>query len=141
MDFDEYIKFANENPIGFLATLDGEQPRVRGFQLWYADKSGLYYGSAAGKDIYKQLKTNSQVEVCFFNPKSKDMQQMRVTGTVEFINDIEMKKKLLDARPFLKQAGLTQENPGLILFKVTKCIAHFWTFSKAMEPKKSVSFA
>ena len=93
MDVDEYIKFANENPIGFLATVDNRQPRVRGFQLWYADKSGLYYSSAAGKDIYKQLKAEPKVEVCFFNPKSKDMQQMRVTGTVEFIDDIEMKKE------------------------------------------------
>ena len=141
MELDEYIKFANENPIGFLATVDDKQPRVRGFQLWYADKSGLYYSSAAGKDIYKQLKTNPKVEVCFFNPKSKDMQQMRVTGTVEFINDIEMKKKLLDARPFLKQAGLTPENPGLILFKVAKCTAHFWTFATNSQPKKFVSFA
>ncbi len=138
---EEYIKFANENPISFLATLEGDQPRVRGFQLWYADKSGLYYSSAAAKDIIKQLKANPKVEVCFFSSKNKDMQQMRVTGTVEFVKDIEMKKKLLDARPFLKQAGLTPENPGLILLKVTKCKAHFWTFSKAMEPKKSVSFA
>ena len=141
MDFDEYIKFANENPIGFLATVDNGQPRVRGFQLWYADKSGLYYSSAANKDIYKQLKAKPKVEVCFFNSKSKDMQQMRVTGTVEFINDIEMKKKLLDARPFLKQAGLTPENPGLILFKIIKCTAHFWTFATNNQPKKFVSFA
>ena len=141
MDVDEYIKFANENPIGFLATIDNEQPRVRGFQLWYADKSGLYYSSAAGKDICKQLKAKPQVEVCFFNTKSKEMQQMRVTGKVEFINDIEMKKKLLDARPFLKQAGLTPENPGLIVFKIIKCTAHFWTFATSNQPKKCVSFA
>ena len=64
MELDEYIKFANENPISFLATVDGTQPRVRGFQLWYADKSGLYYSSAAGKDIYKQLKANPKVEAC-----------------------------------------------------------------------------
>jgi pyridoxamine 5'-phosphate oxidase len=141
MDLDECIKFANENPIGFLATMDGGQPRVRGFQLWYADKTGLYYSSAAGKDIYKQLKANPKVEVCFFNSKSKEMQQMRITGTVEFINDIEMKTKLLDARPFLKKAGLTPENPGLILFKIIKCTAHFWTFATNNEPKKFVSFA
>ena len=141
MDIDEYIKFANENPVGFLATVDNRQPRVRGFQLWYADKTGLYYSSAAAKDICKQMKTNPKVEVCFFNSKSKEMQQMRVTGTVEFINDIEMKKKLLDARPFLKQAGLTPENPGLILFKIVKCTAHFWTFATGNQPKKCVSFA
>jgi uncharacterized pyridoxamine 5'-phosphate oxidase family protein len=141
MELDEYLKFANENPISYLATIDGTQPRVRGLQLWYADKTGLYYSSAANKDICKQLKENPKVEVCFFNPKSKEMQQMRVTGTVQFIDDKEMKKKLLDARPFLKQAGLTPENPGLILFKVSKCTAHFWTFATNNQPKKCVSFA
>ena len=90
---EDYIKFANENPISFLATVEGDQPRVRGFQLWYADKSGLQRHSAAAKDIIEQLKANPKVEVCFFNNKSKDMQQMRVTGTVEFVNGIEMKKE------------------------------------------------
>ncbi len=138
---EEYIKFLNENPIGFLATVDSGQPRVRGFQLWYADKSGLYYSSAAGKDIYKQLKVSPKVEVCFFNSKSKDLQQLRVTGTVEFVDDVEMKKKLLDARPFLRKAGLTPENPGLILFRIVKCTAHFWTLATGNEPKKIVIFA
>jgi pyridoxamine 5'-phosphate oxidase len=141
MELADYIRFANENPGSFLSTVDGSQPRVRGFQLWYADKSGLYYSSAAGKDIYKQLKANPKVEACFVNTKSKDLQQMRVTGTVQFIEDLEMKKKLLDARPFLKQAGLTTENPGLILFKVSNCTAHFWTFATGNQPKKFVSFA
>ncbi len=138
---EEYIKFANENPISFLATLDGNQARVRGFQLWYADKTGLYYSTAANKDVIIQLKANPKVEACFFSSKSKEMQQMRVTGTVEFVNDLEMKKKLLDARPFLKQAGLTPENPGLILLKIVKCTAHFWTFATGNQPKKCVSFA
>jgi pyridoxamine 5'-phosphate oxidase len=141
MELNDYIKFANENPISYLATIEGTQPRVRGFQLWYADETGLYYSSAAGKEIYKQLKDNPKVEICFFNTKNKEMQQMRVSGTVQFINDIEMKKKLLDARPFLKQAGLTPENPELVLFKVTKCKAHFWTFATGNQPKKFVSFA
>jgi uncharacterized pyridoxamine 5'-phosphate oxidase family protein len=141
MELDDCIKFANENPISFLSTVDGSQPRVRGFQLWYADNSGLYYSSAASKDVYKQLKANSKVEVCFVNTKGKEMQQMRVTGTVEFIDDLEMKKKLLDARPFLKQAGLTPENPGLLVIKVAKCTAHFWTFATGNQPKKFVSFA
>ncbi len=141
MEVNEYIKFANENPISYLATMEGNQPRVRGFQLWYADNTGLYYSSAAGKEIYKQLKDNPKVEICFFNSKSKEMQQMRVSGTVQFVDDLEMKKKLLDARPFLKQAGLTPENPELILFKVTKCTAHFWTFATGNQPKKFVSFA
>jgi hypothetical protein len=64
---------------------------------------------------------------------------MRVMGTVEFVNDLEMKKKLLDAKPFLKQAGLTPENPGLILLKIIKCTAHFWTFATNNQPKNLLS--
>ena len=72
MEVNDYIKFANENPISYLATIEGTQPHVRGFQLWYADNTGLYYSSAAGKEIYKQLKDNPKVEICFFNSKSKE---------------------------------------------------------------------
>ncbi len=71
MEVNDYIKFANENPISYLATIEGTQPHVRGFQLWYADNTGLYYSSAAGKEIYKQLKDNPKVEICFLTLKAK----------------------------------------------------------------------
>ena len=140
LEIDEYIKFANDNPTSYLATVDGDQPRVRGLLLWFADKTGLYYNIGAMKDIYKQLQANPKVEVCFFNPKSKSMQMMRVTGQVEFLNDLDLKKRLIEARPFLKQWGLTPENPGLIVFRVAKCKAHFWTIETNMQPKKYVTF-
>lgn len=140
MEIDEYIKFANDNPTSYIATVDGDQPRVRGLLLWFADKTGLYYNIGAMKDIYKQLLANPKVEVCFFNPKSKSMQMMRVTGQVGFLNDLELKKRLIEARPFLKQWGLTPENPGLIVFRVAKCKAHFWTIETNMQPKKFVTF-
>lgn len=108
--------------------------------LWFADKTGLYYNIGAMKDIYKQLLTNHKVEVCFFNQKSKNMDQMRVTGQVEFVNNLDLKKKLVDARPFLKQWGLTPESPDLIVFRVAKCQAHFWTIETNMQPKQYVSF-
>jgi hypothetical protein len=40
MELDDYIKFANENPVSYFATADGDQPRVRGLLLWYAEKTG-----------------------------------------------------------------------------------------------------
>ena len=71
MELNEILKFVNDNPISFFATLDGDQPKVRALQLFSADKTGLYYSIDASKDVYKQLKVNSKVEVCFFDPKSK----------------------------------------------------------------------
>jgi uncharacterized pyridoxamine 5'-phosphate oxidase family protein len=138
MEIDDYLKFANANQASYFATVDGDQPRVRALLMWYADLSGLYYGIDASKDVYKQLKANPKVEVCFFEPKSNKM--MRVAGKVEFLNDLNLKKKLIEARPFLKQMGLTPESPGLIIFRVSKCTAHFWTRETTSEPKKCVSF-
>jgi pyridoxamine 5'-phosphate oxidase len=140
MELDDYIKFANENPISYLATADSDQPRVRGLLLWFADKTGLYYNIGAMKEVYKQLKAHPKVEVCFFNSKSKSMDQMRVTGQVEFLNDLDLKKKLVEARPFLKQWGLTPESSNLILFRVAKCKAYLWTIETNTQPKQYISF-
>ena len=147
MEIDDYIKFANANPASYLATVDGGQPRVRALLMLFADTSGLYYGVSTAKDVYKQLKANPKVEVCFFEPKSNlnEMfgyrgKMMRVTGQVEFLNDLDLKKKLIEARSLLNLMGLTPESPGLIIFRVAKCTAHFWTRETDLEPKKYVSF-
>ena len=110
MELNELLKFVTDNPISFFATLDGDQPR-RALQLFSADKTGLYYSTDASKDVYKQLKVNPEVEVCFFDPKSKTGDMVRVTGKVEFVQDIEMKRKVIEARPFLKQMGIYGRKP------------------------------
>ncbi len=140
MEIDRYIKFANDNPNSYMATADGDQPHVRGMLMWYADKTGLYYNTGASKDLYRQMKANQKVEVCFFDPKSKGMNQMRVTGQVEFISDMKIREKLVEARPFLKQMGFGAESPNLIVFRVVRCTAHFWTWETNLKPKEYVSF-
>ncbi len=140
MNVDDCIKFANSNPISYIATADGDQPHVRGMLMWFADKTGLYYNTGATKDIYRQMKNNQKVEVCFFDPKAKGMDQMRVTGQVEFIDDMKIREKLVEARPFLKQMGFGADSPKLIVFRVVKCTAHFWTWETNLQPKEYVSF-
>ena len=108
--------------------------------MWYADKTGFYYNTGASKDLYQQLKANSKVELCFFDTKSKNMDQMRVTGQVEFISDMTIREKLLEARPFLKQMGFEADSPKLIVFRIVKCIAHFWTWETNLQPKEYLSF-
>jgi len=140
LQFEECIKFANENPSSYLATVEGDQPRVCGMLMWVANETGFYYNTGAMKELYKQLQANPQVELCFFDPKTPNLKMMRVTGKVEFVDDLELKKKLVEARPFLAHMGLTPENPALILFRVPKGEIHFWTMDTNMEPKKKLAF-
>ncbi len=71
MNFEDCIKLTSENPTAYVATLDGNQPRVRALLMWRADKTGFYFQSGTVKELYTQLKANPKVEVCFFNNKQK----------------------------------------------------------------------
>ena len=42
MKFKDRIKFANDNPLTHIATVEGDQPRVRGFSIQYTDESGSF---------------------------------------------------------------------------------------------------
>ena len=80
MDINECIIFANENPVTYIATAEGDQPRVRPFAMWFADKSGFYYHTGSPKAVCQQLKKNPKVELCFYKPGEAAGTMMRVTG-------------------------------------------------------------
>ncbi len=140
MDFKDCIKFANETPVCYLATMDGNQPRVRALGFWFADDKGFYFQIGAMKNIYGQLQANRKVEACFWQPGEATGTMMRVAGEVEFLDDQELKKKVLEDRPFLKEFGMTFDHPGLIIFRITKGEAYFWTMKTNFEPKKFIKF-
>jgi pyridoxamine 5'-phosphate oxidase len=132
MDFKECTDFANAVHNCFIATADGNQPRVRALGIWFADDTGFYFQTASVKAIYQQLKKNNKVELCFYGKMndSSDNKMMRVTGEVEFINDITLRKKVLEQRAFLKSYGINKpEDPRLVVFCVNKGEAYFWTMA------------
>ena len=103
--------------------------------MWFADENGFYFHTGATKDVCKQLKTNPKVEVCFYaigDPKTAKM--MRVAGEVEFLDDIALKTRLLEERPFLKAIVRSgAEDPLLVLFRVYTGEAHFWSMEDNMR--------
>ena len=102
MSFQDCIQFATENPVCYLATMDGDQPRVRTYLLWFADENGFYFATFSPKGVCKQLQAHPLVEVCFYN-NATDLggaKHMRVTGTVEFVDDLALKTRLLETAPF-----------------------------------------
>lgn len=134
MKFQDCIKFAKENPVCYVATTEGNQPRVRILRMWFADDKGLYFQTESIKSIYKQLKDNNKAELCFYVPGSDLGTVMRVAGKVEFVNDIALKSKVLVDRPFLKAMGIKgPEDPMLVIFRVHSGEAYFWTMSHNMK--------
>ena len=135
------IEFANENKMCcYLATLDNDQPRVRAMQFWFANQTGFYFQTGTIKDLYKQLKTNPKVEVCFYKPDKMPGTTLRIAGKIEFVDDKQLKEKVMVERPFLKEMGLTSESPVLIIFRIAHGEAHFWTMETNLKPKEIIRF-
>ena len=96
MDIKECIKFANKNPICFVATCDHGRPRVRCMGFWFADETGFYFQTGTMKEIVEQIRTNPNIEVCFYKPSEFIGETMRVRGEAEFVTDEDLKRKVID---------------------------------------------
>ena len=135
MKITEFIEFAKANPVCYLATTDGDQPHVRGMQMFFADTTGFYFGTLSPKNMSKQLHNNPKVEVCFFNHPHdfSHAKQMRLTGEVEFIDDPDLLHRIHKERQFLDDIAGKNLEPYTEIFKVTAGDLHFWTMSDVMN--------
>jgi len=140
MDIKECIQFANANPLCFLATTQGNQPRVRALGFWFADETGFYLQTGEVKEVYRQLKKNPKTELCFYHHEGTIGKMLRIAGEVEFMEDRALKERVLRERPFLKSFGLTVDRPGLIIFRIAHGKAHFWTMEDNLKPKVFIEF-
>jgi pyridoxamine 5'-phosphate oxidase len=140
MNLQDCIKFANENPICNLATVEDDQPRLRVLGFWYADETGFYFQTGSNKEFPHQLKKNPKAEICFYKHEGMIGTMLRVSGKVEFIEDRKYKEKVLIDRAFLKSFGITIDSPGLVLFRIAHGKAHFWTMENNLKPKEYIEF-
>ncbi len=140
MNFQDCIKFAKANPTCAIATIEGDQARVRFVEVWRVDDTGFYFQTETPKSFYKQLKRNPKVEVSFVLTKAfqheesmqdpHEAQTMRVTGEVELVDDLALKAKCLEDRPYLKNAGIEKpDDPRLVMFRIRKGEAFFWSLA------------
>jgi len=131
----EILKFLNANPTCYLATVEGNRPHVRAMGMFRADENGIIIETGTFKDVYKQMVANPNVELCFFN--AKDGIQIRVSGAVEPLDDIELKKEIVAQRPFLKERIAKGGYEAMGVFRL-KGQAYVWSFQNVAEPKKYV---
>lgn len=139
-DVNDCIGFANANKLCYLATAEGDQPRVRALGFWFADDSGFYFQIGAVKMMYGQLQRNPKVEVCFYDNKNPIGTMLRIAGEVELVGDRAIKERAMRDRPFLKDMGLIAEHPGLIVFRIAHGQAHFWTMKDNLRQKEIIRF-
>ena len=138
MNKTEIIAFLNANPVFHLATVDGNKPRVRGMYLYQADENGILFHTGKMKDLHKQLIVNQNVEMSFNNGKFENLIQVRISGTAELIEDMELKKEIVQKRPFLKPWVERDGFDLLAVYRLRKGMAVVWTMNANFAPKEPV---
>jgi pyridoxamine 5'-phosphate oxidase len=133
---EEIIAFINANLACHLATVEGDQPHVRGMMAYRADENGVLFHTGRAKDLYRHIAANPRVEISFLNRETNT--QVRVKGKAVIKNDDALKQEIVAARPFLKpwveKAGLE----ALVVFQVVDCTACIWTFATNFAPKEYI---
>ena len=96
---DKVLKFLKDAETYYLATVEGDQPRVRPFGTAHVFEGKLYIQTGKVKDISKQLHQNPKAEICAF----KNGEWLRVSGKLIEDDRNEARQSMLDAYPSLQK--------------------------------------
>lgn len=125
---EKVCQFLKDAGVYYLATAEGDQPRVRPFGTAHIFEGKLYIQTGKVKDVSKQLTVNPKAEICAF----KDGTWLRVCCKLFEDDRLEVKKSMLDAYPELR--AMYDENDGntQVLY-VKDAVATFSSFTAAPE--------
>lgn len=139
-NYHQILSFANQNPACHLATVEGDQPRVRGLLMWYADETGFYFHTALSKRLPKLLMQNPKVEVAFLKQTDNpaELEAMRVNGIAQIIEDKSLEERLLTERPWLKEYEKISPESKLVIFRISNGEAYIWNMSVNLQEDKIV---
>lgn len=124
--------FLDEAQTYYLATVEGDQPRVRPFGTALLYEGRLYIQTGKVKEVSKQIAANPKVEICAY----KDGKWLRIAG--ELVNDDsrDVKAAMLDKMPSLKAMySADDDNTQVLYFKNAKA-----TFSSFTEAPETIEF-
>lgn len=107
-------KFLKDAETYYLATADGDQPRVRPFGTAHVYEGRLYIQTGKVKDVSRQILANPKVEICAFNGN----EWIRIAGSLVEDDRVEARASMLDAYPSLKNMYAADDgNTQVFYFK------------------------
>ncbi len=119
------LRFLKEAEVYYLATVEGDQPRVRPFGTVNLYEGKLYIQTGKIKPVSKQLMTNPKAEICAF----KDGKWLRIACELIEDDSLEARKSMLDAYQNLR--AMYDENDGNTqVFYMKNAVATFSSFTE-----------
>lgn len=120
----EVYEFLKECGTYYLATMDGDQPRVRPFGTVDIFEDKLYIQTGKSKNVSKQMQENPKIEICAL----KGDKWLRVTAEVVSDENKEAKKHMLDNYPNLQDKySPDDDNTEVLYLKNVKAVISSFT--------------
>jgi len=125
---EEVYQFLKDAQTYYLATMEGDQPRVRPFGTIHMFEWKLYIQTGKSKEVSKQIVENGKVEICAM--RGEDW--IRVAGTLVEDDRVEARQSMLDAYPSLQSMYAADDgNTQVLYFK--DAVATISSFTKEPE--------
>ena len=118
----------------FIATTDGDQPRVRPFGVSEIINGRLYIMTGKVKDVFKQMAANGKFEICAM--KKSGSEWMRLSGTLVNDETLAVKEEFLNRNEGLKMMYKANDGNMAVLY-IKDATARFCSFA---APEKKVTF-
>jgi general stress protein 26 len=98
-----------------LATIDGDQPRVRPVSPVRTDCFTVYVANLRNYHKTQEIAANPKVELCYL---AANHDQVRITGVAEVVTDRPLLQEIWDANPLMQQYLGSLDNPALIVYQI-----------------------
>ena len=112
--------FLTEAGMFYLATVDGDQPKVRPLGLHLEMDGKVLFGIGDFKDVYKQLSANPKTEIVACKPNGH---WLRYTGKAVFETDPKYAEAALEAMPNLKSIYNEETGNKMMMFHIEDATA------------------
>lgn len=99
----------------YLATIDGDQPRLRPVSPVRTDGFTVYVANLRSYHKTQEIQANPKVELCYLDDHHD---QVRITGSAEILTDRPLLQEIWDANPLLRQYLGSLDNPLLIVYRI-----------------------
>lgn len=98
-----------------LATIDGDQPRLRPVSPVRTDRFTVYVANLRRYGKTAEIAANPRVELCYLD---EDHDQVRITGRAEVLDDPAVLAEIWESNPLLRRYLGTPDNPELVVYRI-----------------------
>ena len=123
----------------YLASMDGDQPRLRPVSPVRTDGFTVYVANLRGYHKTAEIAANPKVELCYLDDRHD---QVRITGVAEVVTERALLQEIWDANPLLRQYLGSLDNPQLIVYRVRPNCVRFmreWALDYHEVPPAALS--